>query len=68
MKKKRSYYVAVDTLLDLMARVESGKATLAERDILRSGLNDFRNRLRSGNLSQHTARRLGLIDANGNAL
>ena len=54
--------------LELQARIKAGDATFEEREFVQRSLALYRTRYWQGNLSPLTARRLGLIDAEGNKL
>jgi hypothetical protein len=65
---KANYYVSLDVLTELLAKVKSGRATPQEREYATRTLSMFRSRYVAGNLSKRAALQLGLIDAKGNAL
>ena len=66
--KKANYYVSLEALTELLAKVKSGAATAEEREHATRTLSSFRSRYVAGNLSKRAALQLGLIDAKGNAL
>jgi hypothetical protein len=59
---------SIGVLVDLQARIAAGQATNEEREWARRSLMQYRTRYWQGNLSPVTARRLGLIDAEGKEL
>ena len=60
--------LSIGGLVELQARIEAGDATFEEREFAQRSLTLYRTRYWQGNLSPLTARRLGLIDAEGNKL
>jgi hypothetical protein len=60
--------LSIGGLVELQARIEAGDATFEEREFAQRSLALYRTRYWQGNLSTFTARRLGLIDAEGNKL
>ena len=60
--------LSIGGLVELQARIEAGDATFEERESAQRSLALYRTRYWQGNLSSLTARRLGLIDAEGNKL
>jgi hypothetical protein len=49
----------------LLARIRSGNSAPEDRDFAKRCLAKYRAKYRAGSLSDRTARRLGLIDAEG---
>jgi hypothetical protein len=60
--------LSIGGLVELKARIEAGVATSEEREFAQRSLALYRTRYWQGNLSTFIARRLGLIDAEGNKL
>ena len=60
--------LSIGGLVELQARIEAGDATFEEQEFAQRSLALYRTRYWQGNLSPLTARRLGLIDAEGNKL
>jgi hypothetical protein len=70
-REERAYSrkpLSIGGLVELQARIEAGDATFEEREFAQRSLALYRTRYWQGNLSPLTARRLGLIDAEGNKL
>ncbi len=59
---------SIGVLVALQSQIAAGLATNEEREWARRSLKQYRTRYWQGNLSPLTARRLGLIDAEGNEL